>query len=192
MDLKDKKVGIALTGSFCTIDVSFRIIQRLIELEAKVKTIISENVCNLDTKFFKASEIKEKLEALTGYKPITGIPNAEPIGPSKMFDVLAIVPCTGNTIGKLANGIIDTTVTMAAKSHLRNSRPLVIAIATNDGLGGSAKNIGMVMNYKNIYFAPYSQDDPIKKEKSLVFLEDYVIETIKNSLNGKQIQPVIR
>lgn len=191
MDMKGMKLGIALTGSFCTFDATFNIIKQLVKNGADVTPIISYNVDLLDTRFWLADDVKQILIELTGKKIIKEITTAEPVGPKNLFDVLTILPCTGNTLAKLASAITDTPVLMAAKSQLRNKKPVVIAVSTNDGLSNNATNIGKLMNTKNIYFVPFSQDDPIKKELSTVFLENRVIETIIEALNQKQIQPVI-
>ena len=191
MELKDIKIGIALTGSFCTFEPAFNVIEKLVNIGATVTPIISYAVDELDTRFYKADEVKTRLKQLTGKNIIKDITTAEPVGPKDMFDILIIAPCTGNTIAKLSNSITDTPVVMAAKSQLRNKKPVIIAVSTNDGLGNNARNIGYLMNMENIYFVPFSQDDPVKKEMSLVFLEDKLIETIQFALRGKQIQPVI-
>ena len=132
-----------------------------------------------------------QIEEITGKKIIHTIQGAEPIGPKKMTDIMIIAPTTGNTIAKLANGITDTPVTMAAKSHLRNENPLIIAISTNDALSGSAQNIGTLLNRRNYYFVPFKQDNPITKPRSIVFDEEYIIKTIEYALNGEQIEPII-
>ena len=146
---------------------------------------------NLDTKFGKAKDIIEQIEEIAGREVIHTIQDAEPIGPKKMTDVMAIVPCSGNTISKLANDIIDTPATMAAKSHLRNGRPLVIAPSTNNGLSGNAENMGKLLNRKNYYFVPFGQDNPITKPRSIVFDSDRVIKTIVYALEGEQISPIL-
>jgi len=152
---------------------------------------MSENAQKTDTRFGKAQDFIKELEQITGNPLINSIDTAEPIGPKALLDILVIAPCTGNTLGKLANGITDTCVTMAAKAHLRNGRPVVIAVSTNDGLGANAKNIGLLLNTKNIYFVPFGQDDPQKKCNSEVAHMDMIIPTIENALQGKQIQPVL-
>lgn len=191
MDIKGIKIGVALTGSFCTFDKAFKIIEKLVNLGAEVTPIISHSVNQLDTRFHKAADVKSKLKELTNKEIIKDITAAEPVGPKNMFDIIIVMPCTGNTIAKLANAITDTPVLMAVKSQLRNKKPIIIGIATNDGLGNNAKNIGHIMNMENVYFVPFSQDDPKNKEMSLVFLEEKVIDTIKTALKGSQIQPVI-
>ena len=145
----------------------------------------------LDTKFGEAKDIIKQIEDITGKKIINTIQGAEPIGPKKLTDIMLIAPCTGNTIAKLANGIVDTPATMAAKSHLRNGNPLVIAISTNDGLSGSAENIGKLLNRSNYYVVPFRQDNPITKPRSLVFDPNYIIKTLEEALDKKQVQPII-
>ena len=190
-ELSGIKIGYALCGSFCTFKKSFEQIKVLIESGAEVTPIMSFNAYNIDTRFGTADENRKIISELCGREIIHTIEGAEPIGPQKMFDILTVAPCTGNTLAKLAVGIIDTPVTMAVKSHIRNMRPVVIAIATNDALSGSAKNIGMLYNYKNYYFVPMSQDDPEKKPTSVVADYGRIKESIINALDGKQIQPIL-
>lgn len=184
-------IGVALTGSFCTIKDSIRQIEKIKSLGGGVTAIVSEHVRTMDTRFGKASDIIKQLEDITKKDVISSISDAERIGPNKLFDIMLIAPCTGNTLGKLANSIIDTAVTMAAKSHLRNQRPLVLSIATNDGLGNSAYNIGRIINQKNIYLVPFGQDDHKNKPNSLIAKVDMIIPTLEEALKGKQIQPVL-
>lgn len=191
-DLAGKKIGYAICGSFCTFQKSFEQISRLIDLGANVTPIMSFNAFTLNTRFGTAEENNKILEDLCGKKIISTIEDAEPIGPKKMFDILVVAPCTGNTLAKLAVGIIDTPVTMAVKSHIRNARPVVIAVSTNDALSGSAKNIGQLENYKNYYFVPMRQDDFINKPTSVVAAYELLAETIALALDGKQIEPVIK
>ncbi|HHV98684.1 MAG TPA: dipicolinate synthase subunit B [Clostridiaceae bacterium] len=191
MLLKGLKIGVALTGSFCTFDKVIPWIEKMVEEGADVYPIISESVDKFDTRFGRAEEWKFKLENITGKRPITTIVGAEPIGPKKLLDVVVVAPCTGNTLGKIANAITDTSVTMAVKAQLRNQRPVVIAISTNDGLSNNAKNLGLLLNMKNIYFVPFGQDDPVKKSNSLVAKYDMIIPTIQAALEGKQIQPLL-
>lgn len=184
------KLGFALCGSFCTIKEAVEQIKYLKEKDFDVQPIFSEIVASSDTRFTKADELREKVEEITEKKVIKTIVEAEPIGPKKLFDALIVCPCTGNTLAKLANGITDSSVTMAVKAHLRNNRPVILAIATNDALGGSAKNIGSLLNMKNIYFVPFRQDDPIKKEKSIVADYSLIYDTLTQALVGKQVSPV--
>lgn len=189
--LKGKKIGFAVCGSFCTFKKAFAELERLADAGAEVTAIMSFNAAGLDTRFGKAAEHIARLEKITQKKVIKTIEDAEPVGPKKMFDAMIIAPCTGNTLAKLAYGIIDTPVVMAAKSHLRNARPLLIAPSTNDGLSGSAKNIGALLNYKNIYAVPFAQDDFAAKPRSLVADFERIPEALEQALNGVQIQPIL-
>ena len=189
--MNNLNVGFALCGSFCTYKEVIETMKALKNKGYNIIPIMSFNAFNTDTRFGKASEHKERIENICGQKIIATIPDAEPIGPKKMLDILIIEPCTGNTLGKIANGITDTCVTMAAKAHLRNNRPVLIAVSTNDGLSTSAKNIGILQNQKNIFFVPYAQDDPVLKERSLVADFDKTIIAMHNALENRQIQPII-
>lgn len=184
------RIGFALTGSFCTFD---KVMQELKKLTEKydVSVIMSKAASGTDTRFGTAESFMKKAAELSGKAVVGDISSAEPIGPKKLFDALVIAPCTGNTLAKLACGITDTPVTMAAKAHLRNERPLIIAPSTNDGLGANAKNIGLLLNTTNIYFVPFGQDDPINKHKSLVADFTKIIPTLEDALTGKQIQPLL-
>lgn len=188
--MKDITLGYAFCGSFCTIKQSLAALEQLCQLPIKVKPIMSEIVYKTDTRFGTANELIEKVEELCKEKIIHTIAGAEPIGPKNLLDILVVAPCTGNTLAKTANGITDTPVTMAIKAHLRNNKPVVLGIATNDALGASAKNIGLLHNTKNIYFVPYGQDDPYSKNNSLVCDFTRITETVEAALEGKQIQPV--
>ncbi len=192
MRFDGKKIGVALTGSFCTYQKSFPQIKALTEEGGEVQTIFSDAAQEISSRFGSAGDFLARAEELTGRPPLRSIEEAEHIGPSAMFDVLVIMPCTGNTIAKLANGITDSPVLMAAKAHLRNERPLVLCIASNDALGMNMKNIGLLMNTKNIYFVPFSQDDPEKKPNSLVAHFELLADTIERALEGRQLQPVLR
>ncbi len=187
----DKTIGFAMCGSFCTLNIVIKQIYELKKLNYSIIPIMSDIVYNTDTRFGKATDFITEVEALCSNEIIHTIVAAEPIGPKCMFDLLVIAPCTGNTLAKLAAGIADTSVTMAAKSHLRNKRPVLIAVSTNDGLGSAAKNIGQLMNYKNIFFVPFGQDDPVKKENSLIADFERIPESVKYALKGKQIQPFL-
>lgn len=191
MLLKGIRIGYAVTGSFCTFDKIIPQIEKLVNEGADVIPIISESVNEYDTRFGKAEDFKNTLQALTGKLPISTIVEAEPIGPKALLDILVIAPCTGNSISKIANAITDGPVTMACKAHLRNMRPVVIAISTNDGLAANAKNIGVLLNMKNIYMVPFGQDDPIKKCTSLVADFEQLLPTILNAQQNCQIQPII-
>lgn len=191
MSLRNIKVGFALTGSFCTFEKTLEQMKNLVNLGAEVIPIMSYNSYNLDTKFGKASDNIDKIKQITGKEIIHSIQDAEPIGPKHLTDIMLICPCSGNTIAKLANGLTDTPVLMAAKSHLRNQNPLVIAISTNDALSGSAENIGKLLNRRNYFFVPFRQDNPITKPTSMVFDSKLVEETLKRALDREQIQPMI-
>ena len=191
MELKDKKIGFTLTGSFCTFQKVIPKIKEIKKLGADIIPIMSFNSYNLDTKFGKAKDFIDEIEEITKKKIIHTIQGAEPIGPKKMTDIMIIAPCSGNTMAKLACDIIDTPATMAAKSHLRNNRPLVIAPSTNNGLSGNAENIGKLLNRKNYYFVPFRQDNPITKPRSIVFDVEYIIKTIEYALEGEQISPIL-
>lgn len=191
MKLDGKKVGFAMTGSFCTFKCTIPKIKAIIDEGAEVIPVMSFNAYNLDTKFGKAKDFIEEIEDITKKKIIHNIPDAEPIGPKKMTDIMIIAPCTGNTIAKLVNGITDTPVTMAAKSHLRNNNALVIAVSTNDALSGNASNIGTLLNRNNYFFVPFRQDNPITKPRSLVFDSEYIIKTLEYALEKEQIQPIL-
>lgn len=191
MDLKGKRVGVVVTGSFCTFSKVITQIKELVKIGADVIPIMSYNSWNLDTKFGEAKQIIDEIEDVTQKQIISTIQEAEPIGPKKMTDIMLVAPCSGNTVAKLAQGIIDTPATMAVKSHLRNGNPVVIAVSTNDGLAGSAENIGRLLNRNNYYFVPFRQDNPITKPRSLVFDENYIIKTLEQALDRIQIQPMI-
>lgn len=187
----DKTIGFAMCGSFCTLSRVTEEIVNLKKLNYDVVPIMSEITYNTDTRFGKAEDFIGRIEGICNHSVIHTVTMAEPIGPKKMFDLLVIAPCTGNTLAKLAHGITDTCVTMSAKSHLRNKRPVLIGISTNDGLGNSAKNIGQLLNYKNIYFIPYSQDDCERKENSLIADFSLLPEAVSFALKGKQLQPIL-
>lgn len=191
MSLKNIKIGFAFTGSFCTFAKTLEQMENLAKLGAEIVPIMSYNSYKLDTKFGPASEHIDKIKQITNKEIIHTIQEAEPIGPKKMTDIMLIAPCSGNTIAKLANGITDTPVTMATKSHLRNQRPVVIAISTNDALSGSAENIGKLLNRRNYYFVPFRQDNPITKPTSLVFDPKMIVDTLEKALEYEQIQPII-
>lgn len=191
LSLKNVKIGFALTGSFCTYEKTIEQMENLVKLGAEVIPIMSYNSYNLDTKFGAASDHIDRIKQITNKDIIHTIQEAEPIGPKKMTDIMIIAPCSGNTIAKLANGITDTPVAMAAKSHLRNQRPLVIAISTNDALSGSAENIGKLLNRKHYYFVPFRQDNPITKPNSLVSDFKLIAPTLEKAMESEQIEPII-
>lgn len=189
--MKDITLGYAFCGSFCTIQDSLNALKELAKTGVKIKPIMSEIVYNTDTRFTKASDLIAEVEEICGEKIIHTIPAAEPIGPKNLLDIIVVCPCTGNTAAKIALGITDTPVTMAVKAHLRNNKPVVLGIATNDALGASAKNIGMLHNTSNIYFVPYRQDDPFSKNNSLVCDFSLVKRTVEMALENKQLQPIL-
>lgn len=192
MELKGRKIGVALTGSFCTYQKVFEQIKKLQEAQAEIVTIFSDASQKINSRFGEAEGFMKEAERITGKKPLLTIDQAEPIGPKSLLDLLIILPCTGNTIAKLANGITDTPVLMAAKAHLRNDKPLLISISTNDALGMNMKNIGLLLNAKNIYFVPFGQDNPEKKPNSMIAKTDLVIPAAEAALEGRQYQPVIQ
>ncbi len=185
------RVGFALCGSFCTFSAVIPQIKRLVDDGADVIPIMSDMAYSTDTRFGKAADFVSEIESIAEKKVIHTIQDAEPIGPKKLLDILIIEPCTGNTLAKLANGITDTPVTMAAKAQMRNGRPVLIAVSTNDGLSGSMKNIGMLQTNKSIYMVPYRQDDPLKKPTSLVADFDKTVLAMHLALEGRQLQPVL-
>ena len=192
MKLSECNIGFAITGSFCTFDKILPQIKILKDEGARVLPILSFNSYGMDTRFFKSEDFVSSVEEITGEKIIKTVQGAEPIGPKKMFDIMIIAPCTGNTIAKLSNGIVDTPVLMAAKAHLRNNRPLVLSVSSNDALGINFQNIGKLMNMKNIYFVPFGQDSHKSKPNSLIAKMELIPETIEMALAGKQIQPVLQ
>ena len=191
MSLKGKRVGVALTGSFCTYEKVFQELKKLTNEGALVQTIFSDAAGTIDSRFGKAEDFIKKAEEITRQKPMRTIPEAEPIGPDSLLDILVLCPCTGNTIAKLANGITDTPALMAAKAHLRNNKPLLISISTNDALGMNMKNIGLLLNAKNIYFVPFGQDNPEKKPNSMIAHTELLIPSLEAALHGRQYQPII-
>ncbi len=190
-NMEKLNIGFALCGSFCTFS---QVIEELKEIKTdghNIIPIMSYNAYSTDTRFGSSEYFRTKIEEITGNRIISSITEAEPIGPKKLLDILIIEPCTGNTLAKLANSIADTPVTLAAKSHLRNMRPLLIAVSTNDALAGAAKNIGHLLNFKNIYFVPFTQDDHKNKPTSIVADFSKTKEALYEALRGKQLQPII-
>ncbi len=185
------RVGFAFCGSFCTFSPALKALERVHARYGDVTPIVSESSASTDTRFGAARGFMTEMERICGKSVIDSIAKVEPIGPKGLLDVLVICPCTGNTLAKLANGITDTAVTMAAKAHLRNGRPVVLCPATNDGLAASAKNIGLLLDKKNLYFVPFRQDDPVKKPTSLVADFSKVEDAVDAALAGKQLQPVL-
>lgn len=191
MRLQGIKMGFVVTGSHCTLDNIMMEIEKLVSEGADVFPVVSYSVSTADTRFGRSADWCAQLEEITKKTVIKTIVDAEPIGPGKLFDILVVAPCTGNTLAKLANGITDTPALMAIKAHLRNQRPVVIAISTNDGLGLNARNIATLLITKNIYLVPFGQDNPIEKANSLVARMDRITDTIIQAMEGKQIQPVL-
>ena len=191
MNLAGLEIGFALTGSFCTLSKVIPSLEKLVNSGANVTPILSKHIQEYDTRFGTAEEWQRKVIEITGNQPLVTIPEVEPIGPQQLLDVLVVAPCTGNTAAKLANAITDTVVTMAVKAHLRNKRPVVLAIATNDALGNNGKNISQLINAPNIYLVPFGQDNPVQKENSLVARMDLIPNTVEYAVSGRQLQPVI-
>lgn len=191
MDLSNKKIGFAMTGSFCTLSGVIKELEALKKTGADIVPIMSEIVWSTDTRFGKAEDFRQKVREITGKEIIHDIKGAEPIGPKKTIDALIIAPCTGNTLSKIANATTDSCVAMAAKANLRNKAPLVIAVSTNDGLSASAKNLGTLLARKNIYFVPFGQDDPISKPDSLISDMSLITETLIAAMEKYQIQPIL-
>lgn len=192
MILSNIKIGVVLTGSFCTFETVLKNLKSLTDKGYDLYPIMSFNAFGTDTRFGKAEDIRAKLLEITKKENIiNSIVDAEPIGPKAMFDVLIVTPCTSNTMAKIVSGVIDTPATMAVKSHLRNGSPVIIGMATNDALGASAKNIGMLLTTNNMFFVPFRQDDFGSKPRSMVANFDLLEETIKEALTGRQIQPII-
>ena len=184
------RVGFAMCGSFCTFGQVFPVMEELSK-EHTLIPIFSPATASVDSRFGTARSHLEKAERICGSLPLQTIPEVEPIGPKKLLDALVIAPCTGNTLAKLAHGIADTAVTMAAKSHLRNGRPVIVAISTNDALAGAAENIGRLLVRKNYYFVPFGQDDALQKPTSMVADFTQIPQTLACALEGKQIQPLL-
>ena len=185
-----KTLGFAMTGSFCTFE------KATAQLEALSHTyhilpLMSQNAYTTDTRFGKAADWVRRVEELSGHEVLHTIVQAEPIGPKGLVDVLAVAPCTGNTLSKIAAGITDTPVLMAAKAHLRNGRPLVLAVSTNDALGAASRNIGELLCRRDVFFVPFAQDDPVKKPRSMVALMERIPDTLEKALEGEQIQPIV-
>ena len=186
----NKRIGFALCGSFCTLNEVLPQMEVLVSLGAEVTPIMSEIVYSTDTRFGTAEHFKAEVERITKKPIIHTVAGAEPIGPKGLLDLLVIAPCTGNTLGKLACGITDSAVTMAAKAHLRNERPVVVAVSSNDSLAASAKNIGALMNSRNYYFVPFSQDAPFSKFRSCVAKFELIPQTVSAAFSETQLQPI--
>ncbi|MBE6875353.1 MAG: dipicolinate synthase subunit B [Ruminococcus sp.] len=190
-DLENLKIGFAMTGSFCTFKQAFAQAEYLVSCGAELIPVMSWNASGISTRFGEASEMRERLENIARRKVICSIEDAEPIGPKQMTDMMLVEPCTSNTLAKLAWSITDTPVTMAVKSHLRSQKPVILAVASNDSLAGTLKNIGMLANAKHYYFVPLRQDDAQKKPTSLVADFTRTADTLVNAMQGKQIQPAV-
>lgn len=191
MDLQGINLGLCMCGSFCTFSEVIRETETLSRRGINIYPILSYNADSISTRFGAVEDFRDKLYDITGNNIISTIKEAEPIGPQKLLDIMLVAPCTGNTMAKLNNGITDTPVTMACKAHLRNNRPLVIALATNDALGISLQNIGGLMVRKNVYFVPFGQDNPEKKPLSMIADFSKIYDTLSYAIDGKQIQPVV-
>ncbi|CRZ35143.1 dipicolinate synthase subunit B [Herbinix hemicellulosilytica] len=191
MSIKDKNIGFAFTGSYCTFDKAFTQLERLVKEGANVYTIFSYQAQKTDSRFGKAEDFLKLAKGITGKEPITTIVDAEPLGPKNILDLIVVAPCTGNTIAKLAHAITDSPVLMAVKALLRNDKPVVLAISTNDALGNNLKNIGLLINHSNIYFVPFRQDNYKNKPHSMVADFDLILPTIEYALEGRQLQPMV-
>lgn len=191
MEVKNKKIGFVLTGSFCTFSKTTPQMKKLKKLGAELLPIMSFNSYELDTKFGKAEDFIKEIENICEKNIIHTIQGAEPIGPSHLTDIMIVAPASGNTMSKLACDIIDTPATMAVKSHLRNNLPVVIAPSTNNGLGANMTSIAALINRRNYYFVPFKQDNPLTKPRSIVFDPEYIIKTIELALDGEQIEPIL-
>ena len=191
MKLEGIKIGLGITGSFCNFSETKNVISNLMTEGADVYPIISFSTKNLDNRFYKKDEYIKMLKQESKNNIIDTIQKAEPVGPKNLVDIILVCPCTGNSLAKLANGITDTPVLMAIKGHIRNNKPVVIGVSTNDGLGASLQNIAKLINTKNMYFVPFRQDDYISKPKSLVLDYNYIVDTVYDALHFKQIQPIL-
>lgn len=191
MDFTNCNIGYGITGSFCTFARTRKQVIQLTEMGANVIPIFSYQAQSCDTRFGSAKEFVEGICEITGNEGIKSMQQAEPIGPNNFLDIMVIAPCTGNSAAKISNGITDTPVLMAAKAHMRNGKPLVIAISTNDALGINFKTIGTLMNMKNIYFVPFGQDNYKSKPNSMIAKMELLPETIEAAMKGKQIQPIL-
>lgn len=189
--LTGKRIGFVLTGSHCTMNRVLPELERLAGEGAELTAILSPAVVTVDSRYGRAADLRLRVAAATGHEPLTTFTEVEPIGPKRLLDVVVVAPCTGNTLAKLASGISDTPATMAVKAHLRNAGPVVIAIATNDGLGANGRNIGQLLNTKNFFFVPFGQDNPAEKPNSLDARLELLVDTIEQALLGRQLQPVL-
>ena len=191
MKFNECKIGFGITGSFCTFGRVKNELEKMAEAGSDITPVFSFNTQITNTRFADAGKFVNEIEKICGKAGMKTIAQAEPVGPKALFDVMVIAPCTGNTLAKLCAGITDSPVLMAAKAHLRNERPLVISVSTNDALGINFKNIGYLMNMKNVYFVPFGQDDPVKKPKSMIGDMSKIPDAVEAALEGRQLQPVI-
>ncbi len=191
MKINEKNIGIALTGSFCTFDKVFPQVELLVKEKANVYTIFSDQSQTTDTRFGKATDFLKRAKDITGIDPITTIASAEKLGPNNILDTIIVAPCTGNTLAKMANAITDSPVLMATKGLLRNDKPIILGISTNDALSNNLKNIGQLINSKNIYFVPFGQDNYKAKPNSMAANFDLILPTIEYALEGLQLQPIV-
>lgn len=189
--MRTETIGFALCGSFCTFEPVLAALSRLSQSYETVQPILSGAAASIDSRFGSAADFRSRIEAICRRPVWDSIAQVEPIGPKKLLDLLVIAPCTGNTLAKLAAGIADTPVTLACKAHLRNARPVVLAVSTNDGLAANAKSIGLLLDRKHLYFVPFGQDDPARKPASLVADMSQIPETVAEALVGRQIQPML-
>ncbi len=189
--MKAVRIGFAMCGSFCTVSRALEQMQALRDLGYEIIPVMSENLYKTDTRFGKAEDIVRKAEVISGRKVLSTISDCEPIGPRGLTDIMVVAPCTGNTAAKLSAGIIDTSVTMAVKSHLRQKKPVLISIATNDALAAAAQNIGRLLNTRYYYFVPFTQDDPEKKPNSIVSDFSLIPQAAQAALDGIQLQPIL-
>lgn len=184
-------IGLGICGSFCTLNKIIEVTKQIIKEGHKVIPVFSFSVANLNTRFIKADEFKKIMAEITGAEPIVSLQDAEPIGPKKLLDFMVVAPATGNTLSKISAGISDTPVTLAVKAHLRNNKPVIIAVSTNDALSGNAASIANLLNRKNVYFVPFKQDDSLNKPCSLIANYDLILDTVKEAENHRQIQPIM-
>ena len=189
--MKKTTIGFALTGSFCTFEKALAQMEALVKRGYEILPVLSFHASGLDTRFMTAEHLKERIRAIAGRDPIDSLVGAEPIGPKQMCDLFLIAPATGNSLSKLVNGQFDTPALLGAKSHLRNERPLVLAVSTNDGLGAAAQNIGRLLTWRNVFFVPFGQDAPLQKPRSLVADFDLIPRTVAAALSGAQLQPML-
>ncbi|HHW13270.1 MAG TPA: dipicolinate synthase subunit B [Firmicutes bacterium] len=192
MQLAGVRIGFGLTGSYCTIPDVIPVLKQLRTTGAELFPIASPYVLQTDTRFGKGEDLHKTLVEITGREPWQSLVEVEPIGPKRLLDIMVVAPCTGTTLSNLAHGVSNTPVTLACKAQLRNERPVVLAVSTNDGLGANLANLGMLLNRKFIYFVPFGQDDPERKPNSLVAKMELLLPTVVHALEGKQIQPLLQ